>query len=57
MLGLRFRKIFFFLRHPVSRVFSYFRDQTFKGHFLDLTFLQDPSILKDFLHMHGSYLI
>lgn len=57
MLGLRFKKIFFFLRHPISTGFSYFRDQTFKRRFLDLTFLQDLSILKDFLHIHASYLI
>lgn len=57
MLGLRFKKSIFFLRHPVSMGFSYFRDQAFKRHFLDLTFLQDLSILKDFLHIHASYLI
>lgn len=55
MLGLRFKKIF--LRHPVSTGFSYFRDQAFKRYFLDLTSLQDPSILKDFLYIHASYLI
>lgn len=57
MLGLRFKKTFFFLRSPVFTGLSYFGDQIFKRYFLDLTLFQDLSILKDFLHIHASYLI